>query len=303
MYWDKCKVNNRKDFKLSKIATDEGNSKLKKQTLKKKLLEDIEAISKLQNKLFAEDRKSLLILFQGMDSSGKDSAIKHIMRGINPQGVSVTSFKHPTNIELEHDYLWRHAQKMPEHGEIAIFNRSHYENVLISKVHPEIVLSERLPGITKIEEVNKPFWQMRYKQINDFEKRNIQNGTYIIKFFLHLSKKEQCKRFIDRITHKEKHWKFSLSDITERNYWIEYQNAYEQAIKQTSTKIAPWYIIPADDKLYAQFLISKIILKILKELKPTFPPISKKEMALMKIEKKKLMDESKHTINEIHKKY
>jgi polyphosphate kinase 2 (PPK2 family) len=137
-----------------------------------------------------------------MDGAGKDSAIKHLMRGLNPQGVSVTSFKHPTNLELEHGYLWRHAQKMPEHGQIGIFNRSHYENLHISKVHPEIILSERLPGVTKIKDVNKKIWQMRNKQINDFEKRNIENGTYIVKIFLHLSKEEQCKRFIDRIEHR-----------------------------------------------------------------------------------------------------
>lgn len=291
MYWDKCKVKPNQDFKLSKKSTRSGTIKFKKQNLKKRLEKDIEEISKLQNKLFAEDRKSLLIIFQGMDSAGKDSAIKHIMRGVNPQGVNVTSFKHPTSVELEHDYLWRHAQKMPEHGEIAIFNRSHYENVLISKVHPEIVLSERLPGITKTEEVNKLFWQRRYKQINDFEEGNIQNGTFIIKIFLHLSKKEQCKRFIDRLENKQKHWKFSSSDIIERNYWEKYQIAYEQAIKETSTKIAPWYIVPADDKLQAHFLISKIILEKLKELNPSFPPISKKEKEIMKKEKKKLLNE------------
>ena len=293
MSWEKCKVNPNKDFKLSKIATRSNTSKLKNQSLKNKLKKDIEEISKLQNKLFAEDRKSLLIIFQGMDSAGKDSAIKHILRGVNPQGVSVTSFKHPTNIELEHDYLWRHEQKMPEHGEIAIFNRSHYENVLISKVHPEIVLSERLPGVTKIEDVNKLFWKSRYKQINDFEKRNIQNGTCIIKIFLHLSKKEQCKRFIVRLENKQKYWKFSSSDITESNYWTQYQNAYEQAIIQTNTKIAPWYIVPADDKLYAHLLISKIILKKMTKLNPSFPPIDKKEKKRMQIEKKKLVKESR----------
>ena len=288
-----CKIKPNQDIKLSKIPTCPNNNKYKKQRLKNRLEKEIEKISKLQNKLFAEDRRSLLIIFQGMDSAGKDSAIKHIMRGVNPNGVSVTSFKHPTSVELEHDYLWRHAQKMPEHGEIAIFNRSHYENVLISKVHPEIVLSERLPGISKTEEVDKLFWQIRYKQINDFEKRNSQNGTYIIKIFLHLSKKEQCKRFIDRLKHKEKHWKFSSSDITERNYWTKYQNAYEQAIKHTSSKIAPWYIVPADNKLYARFLISKIILENLKKLNPSFPTINDREKDLILKEKKKLLNEHK----------
>jgi PPK2 family polyphosphate:nucleotide phosphotransferase len=291
MDFDKYKLTPNQDFKLSKTPTRLEHNKLKRQTQKNRLNNDIEEISQLQNKLFAQDRKSLLIIFQGMDSAGKDSAIKHIMRGINPQGVNVTSFKHPTSVELEHDYLWRHAQKMPEHGQIAIFNCSHYENVLISKVHPEIVLSERLPGINKMKDVNSRFWEMRYKQINDFEKRNIENGTYIIKIFLHLSKKEQCKRFLDRIEHKEKHWKFSSTDITERNYWEKYQIAYEQAIKKTNTKIAPWYIVPADNKLYAHLLISKIIVKTLKALNPSFPLISKSEMELIKREKKKLLDE------------
>jgi len=292
MKWKRYLVDSSQNFKLLKIPTSVHN-KLREKSLKSSLEKHIDKISKLQNILFAENCKSLLIIFQGMDSAGKDSAIKHIMRGVNPQGVSVTSFKHPTGVELEHDYLWRHAQKMPEHGQIAIFNRSHYENVLISKVHPEIVLSERLPGVNKIAKVDRKFWDMRYKQINYFEKRNTENGTYIVKVFLHLSKREQCKRFIDRIKNKEKHWKFSSADIAERGYWDEYQNAYEQAIQHTSTKIAPWYIVPADDKLFAHLLISKIILETLKKLNLSFPPIDKKEKEVMKKEMRKLINENK----------
>ena len=229
-----------------------------------------------------------------MDSAGKDGTIRHIMSGVNPQGVIVTSFKHPNTQELEHDYLWRHAIKLPEHGQIAIFNRSHYENVLISKVHPEIVLAERLPGIDSIHKIDKQFWKMRYNQINYFEKRNIETGTQILKFFLHLSKEEQGKRFLDRIEHKEKHWKFSSADIEERNFWIAYQEAYEEAIQQTSTKIAPWYIIPADNKLQAHLLIGKIILEKLKEMKPVFPSIDKKEKEFMEQAQKKLEKEINH---------
>ncbi len=288
MKWDKCKVKPDKDFKLSKIDTHSSIKQSDKKELKMKLLIDIEEISKLQYKLYAENRQSLLIILQGMDSAGKDGAIMHIMRGVNPQGVLVYSFKHPSALELEHDYLWRHAQKLPEHGQITIFNRSHYENVLISKVHPEIVLAERLPGIDSTDKIDKDFWNNRYEQINYFEKRTIQNGTQILKFFLHLSKEEQRKRFLERIENKEKHWKFSSNDITERKFWKDYQSAYEQALKHTSTELSPWYIIPADDKLHTHLLIGRIILEKLKKMNPSFPPIDKKEKELMEQVKEKL---------------
>lgn len=244
--------------------------------------DDLEEIEKLQNKLFAEDRQSLLIVLQGMDSAGKDGAIKHILKGINPQGVVVTSFKHPSTQELQHNYLWRYALKLPEHGQIAIFNRSHYENVLISKVHPELVLSERIQGYDTLKKVDKSFWKTRYEQINHFEKSTIETGTHILKFFLHLSKEEQCKRFLERIDNENKHWKFSSADIEERKYWSDYQHVYEQAIKQTSSKIAPWYIIPADDKPQARALMGKIILSTLKEMKPSFLPKTREEQDFMK---------------------
>jgi len=287
-------VKSDKNFKLSKINTFPDIKQFKKKQLKAELLNDIKEIAVLQNKLYAENHQSLLIILQGMDGAGKDGTIKHMMSGVNPQGVSVYSFKHPSNLELEHDYLWRHAQKLPEHGQITIFNRSHYENVLISKVHPEIVLAERLPGITSVNNINKDFWKMRYKQINYFEKRTIQNGTYILKFFLHLSKEEQCRRFLDRIENKEKYWKFSADDIAERNYWAAYQDAYEQALRHTSKKIAPWYVIPADDKPYAHLLISKIILEKLKAMNPSFPVMDKKEKELMKQAKEKLNTEKRN---------
>jgi len=227
-----------------------------------------------------------------MDSAGKDGTIKHIMSGVNPQGVLVHSFKHPSELELEHDYLWRHAQKMPERGQITIFNRSHYENVLISKVHPQLVLAERLPGIDSTDKIDKAFWNRRYKQINYFEKNMIQNGTQVLKFFLHLSKQEQCKRFLERIENKEKHWKFSSNDVTERDFWTDYQTAYEQALKHTSTKAAPWYIIPADDKPHAHLIIGRIIVEKLKTMNPCFPLIDKKEKEYMNQAKEKLMKEN-----------
>jgi len=287
----KYKVIPNKKFKLSNIDTRGYVKSINKKKLETKLAKNTEAISKLQNKLFAEDHQSLLIILQGMDSAGKDGTIKHIMLGVNPQGVNVFSFKHPTVLELEHDYLWRHEQKLPEHGQITIFNRSHYENVLISKVHPKIVLAERLPGINSIDKVDTTFWNTRYDQINYFEKRNIETGTSILKIFLHLSKKEQRIRFLNRIEHKEKHWKFSSNDISERKFWDAYQNAYEQAIEKTSTKIAPWYIIPADDKQYAHLLISKIILETLQKMNPYFPKTDTKEIALMKKAKVELKNE------------
>jgi len=292
MNWNKCKVKPNRDFQLSKIDTEFQIKQSDKKELKAELSNDIQEIAKLQNKLYAESRQSLLIILQGMDSAGKDGTIKHIMSGVNPQGVLVHSFKHPSALELEHDYLWRHAQKLPEHGQITIFNRSHYENVLISKVHPEIVLAERLPNVDSTDKIDKRFWIKRYKQINYFEKNTVQNGISILKFFLHLSKHEQRNRFLERIDNKEKHWKFSSHDIIERKFWADYQDAYEQALKQTSTKIAPWYIIPADYKLYAHLLIGKIILEKLKKMNPSFPPIDKKEEELMKQAKEKLKKES-----------
>ena len=230
-----------------------------------------------------------------MDSAGKDGTIKNIMKGVNPQGVLVTSFKHPSIQELEHDYLWRHTIKLPEHGQIVIFNRSHYENVLISKVHPELVLVERIKGYDKLSKIDKAFWKIRYNQINHFEKRNIETGTQILKFFLHLSKDEQCRRFLDRINNEDKHWKFSSTDIEERKYWMEYQEAYEQAIKHTSTKIAPWYIIPSDDKSIAHTLIGKIILDKLKEMQPVFLAKTKQEQMYMKKAKVNLERELRHS--------
>ena len=234
---------------------------------------NLEKIDAFQTRLYAGNRKSLLIILQGMDASGKDSTIKHIMSGVNPQGVQVHSFKHPSELELSHDYLWRHYLNLPEQGMIGIFNRSHYENVLISKVHPEYVLAERVPGIENLKHVNKSFWQQRYSQIRSFEETISETGTTILKFFLHLSKDEQKKRFLERIDKKEKHWKFSSADIRERQSWEIYRKAYETAFEMTSTKVNPWYIIPADDKWFSQILVTEIIIQTLKSMKLTFPTV------------------------------
>lgn len=275
-----------KDFDITKYDTKCDDYSKKK--LKKKLKEDIKEIAELQCKLYAEDRQSLLVIFQGMDGSGKDSAVKNIMSGVNPQGVLVHSFKKPSDIELEHNYLWRHIQKLPERGQITIFNRSQYENVLISKVHPEIVLGERLLGIDSVDDIDKDFWKERYKQINNFESGIVQNNVNVLKFFLHISKDEQRDRFLERIDNKEKNWKFSFADLKERECWDDYQKAYETALRNTSTKDAPWYVIPADNKEFAHRLISKIILEKLRDMKPVFPELDKKDVALLDDAKKQL---------------
>ncbi len=262
-----------------------------KQTAVAQLEADIQTMSKLQYRLYAENRRALLIIFQAMDAAGKDGAIKHILSGINPQGCEVHSFKHPSEAELEHDYLWRHYIKLPDRGRIGIFNRSHYENVLITKVHPIFLLSENLPGIRSVEDVKPAFWETRYRQINHFEQTISENGITILKFFLHLSKDEQKKRFLERINDKDKNWKFSASDIEERAYWEDYQQAYETAINKTSTLSAPWYIIPADNKWFSRVAIGQIIVETLQEMNIQMPEISQKEKLLLATAKEKLMHE------------
>ncbi len=285
------KVKPHQHIHISKIPTTSGYKEPDKDELAELLEDDTLKIAALQYKLYAENKQALLIVLQGIDGSGKDGSIRHIMSGVNPQGVDVFSFKRPSDLELEHDYLWRHQIKLPERGKITIFNRSHYENVLISKVRPEVVLNERIPGIDSVSKVNKEFWETRYKQIKHFEKTINQNGIQILKFYLHLSKGEQRKRFLARIEDREKNWKFSSSDTSERGFWKQYERAYEDALANTSTKTAPWYIIPADDKWYAHFVIGKIILEKLKEMNPSFPVITKEEEKDMLKAKKELENE------------
>jgi PPK2 family polyphosphate:nucleotide phosphotransferase len=236
-------------------------------------------LASIQDKLYAHNHYGVLIIFQAMDAAGKDGAVKHIMSGFNPLGVKVTSFKAPTSYELEHDFFWRHYLALPARGEIAIHNRSHYENVLVTRVHPEYVLRENIPGIRSIADITGDFWEDRFKQINRFEKNLSKNGTVILKFFLHLSKKEQKKRFLERIDDPSKNWKFSMSDIGERGHWKEYQEAYEQAINATSQDHAPWFIIPADDKWYVRLAIASAIAGKFEELKISYPSISEEQKA------------------------
>jgi len=235
---------------------------------KKLLAEHIERMRERQNLLYAHDRYALLLIFQAMDAAGKDGAIKHVISGVNPQGCQVFSFKHPSALELDHDFLWRTNRCLPERGRIGIFNRSYYEEVLIVRVHQDILAAQQLPK----EALNAGgFWKNRYASIKDLEKHLHLNGTRVVKFFLHLSKEEQRLRFLDRIDDPDKNWKFSRADLAERQLWNKYMAAYEDCLQATSTKNSPWYIIPADDKKNARLIISQIIVETLDELKLSYP--------------------------------
>jgi len=243
---------------------------------KQMLSENVEALSSLQNLLYASNKYSVLLIFQSMDAAGKDSTIKHVMSGINPQGCQVSSFKHPSTQELEHDFLWREVHNLPERGKIGIFNRSHYEEVLIVRVHPEILESEG------VEFNSKTIWKERYDSIMAMENHLHRNGTIILKFFLHISKDEQRKRFLKRIDDPKKNWKFSTADIEERKFWKQYMEAYEDCLIVTSTKSAPWYVIPADDKENTHLIVSQIILDTLQELKMSYPKLDEKRKQELK---------------------
>jgi PPK2 family polyphosphate:nucleotide phosphotransferase len=234
--------------------------------------EQVEQLSSLQRLLYASNRYALLLIFQAMDAAGKDGAIRHVMSGVNPQGCQVFSFTHPSAKELDHDFLWRTTQCLPERGRIGIFNRSYYEEVLIVRVHPEILHRQNIPDELLDGET---VWEERFRSILDLENHLNRNGTRIIKFFLHLSEEEQQKRFLQRIDEPEKNWKFSMADIEERKYWKEYMKAYEECLSATSTNHAPWYVVPADDKLNARLIISSIILDTLKKLKMSYPATDK----------------------------
>ena len=234
----------------------------------KVLEEHVAQLSSQQQLLYASNRRAILLIFQAMDAAGKDGAIQHVMSGVNPQGCQVFSYKHPSATELEHDFLWRTTRDLPERGKIGIFNRSYYEEVLILRVHPEILRSEAIPDTPHHD---KKIWHDRYRSIVDFEKHLHSNGTRIIKFFLHLSKEEQRKRFLARIDKPDKNWKFSLADIQERKFWKQYMKAYEECLSATSTNHAPWYVVPADDKENARLIVSRIVLDTLEGLKMSFP--------------------------------
>tara|TARA_R110002020_G_scaffold25495_6_gene82918 strand:+ start:309 stop:1175 length:867 start_codon:yes stop_codon:yes gene_type:complete len=245
--------------RLSEIDTHQDFGK--KSELEKELDDVSKDLAELQNTLYAHDKYAVLICIQGMDTSGKDSLIREVFKNLNARGVVVHSFKVPTEKELGHDFLWRHYIALPERGKFGVFNRTHYENVLVTRVHPEYILGEKLPAINTVDDITEDFWQQRFEQINNFEKHLAQNGTIIYKFFLNLSKEEQKNRLLRRLEKKNKNWKFSAGDLKERKLWDDYIKCYEEAINATSKEHAPWYIIPADDKPTARLIFAKILLE------------------------------------------
>ena len=284
---------NSKDFRVrpgKKVALKERPTIVKPFCKSKKrynelLEEHVEELSSLQSLHYASSRYALLLIFQGMDAAGKDGAIQHVMSGVNPEGCEVFSFKQPSPEELEHDFLWRTTCRLPERGRIGIFNRSYYEEVLVVRVHPENLRNQ---GLSRELRDEKTIWKERYRSIVDLEEHLHRNGTRIIKFFLHLSKDEQRRRFIERIDEPDKNWKFSLADIHERKYWKDYMKAYEACLNATSTDHAPWYIIPADDKENARLIVSQTVLDALNELKMAYPKTTAKRRRELKVIRKQL---------------
>jgi PPK2 family polyphosphate:nucleotide phosphotransferase len=258
---------------LAKWPTDVESSYKNKSDYEAQLAEHVSALRDLQPKLYADGRYALLIIFQALDAAGKDGAIKHVMSGVNPQGVTVTSFKHPGPDALAHDFLWRALRVLPERGHIGIFNRSYYEEVLIVRVHPELLAAECLPAETAQD---GSIWKERFHSIRGVERHLYSNGTRIVKFFLHISKEEQRKRFLARLDEPEKNWKFNEDDVHERNYWDDYMTAYEACLSATSTRFAPWYVIPADDKQNARLIVSQIIIETLRDLRVDYPQVDAK---------------------------
>ncbi|EJW12272.1 hypothetical protein A33M_2395 [Rhodovulum sp. PH10] len=277
-------------FKLSEIAPDDTRGiDLEKEEAKVFVAAGVTRLSELQEKLYAQDRWSVLLIFQAMDAAGKDGAIKHVMSGINPQGCQVFSFKQPSANELDHDFMWRCAIRLPERGRIGIFNRSYYEEVLVARVHQEVIEKQKLPQ----KLVGRHLFEERYEDIAAFERYLSRNGTLILKFFLHVSKDEQKKRFLDRLEEPAKNWKFSAADIAERAHWKDYMQAYEDAIRATATPYAPWHVVPADDKWFARLVIVETIVEALDKLDLHFPKVSKAQRAELEKARTKLLKEKK----------
>ena len=252
---------------------------LDKKELKKELDEDRKVISELQELLYANGRHAVLLIFQAMDAAGKDSCIRHVMNGVNPQGVRVWSFKAPSTVERAHDFLWRHAQAVPARGHIGIHNRSHYEEVLVTRVHPELVLAQGIPGIRSVTDIGKEFWEKRYAAIRAWEQQLADSGTVIMKFFLNMSRHEQKKRFLERIDEPSKQWKFSVADIAERGHWDKYMQAYESAIGATAAPHAPWYILPADEQWETRALVGQLLMERLRALDLRAPELPTADLA------------------------
>lgn len=283
----KYRIDHGKHFRLKDHDPADTQNIKSKEGAAKVLREGVEHLAKLQDKLYADDKWALLLIFQAMDAAGKDGAIKHVMSGVNPQGCQVYSFKSPSSEDLDHDFLWRTAKCMPERGRIGIFNRSYYEEVLVVKVHPEFLQTQRLPQ----KLITKKIWDERYEAIRDIERYLTRQGTIIRKFFLNVSKKEQKKRFLSRLDEPEKHWKFSDADIRERSFWNDYMQAYEDMICETSTPEAPWYVIPADNKWFTRIAVAAAIIDALDSLKLSYPTVSAEKLKDIEAARKHLEGE------------
>jgi len=263
------RINDGKHFRLKDFDPADTAHWKSTEEAQQKLEKDVARMEELQAQLYADDRWALLLIFQAMDAAGKDGTIKHVMSGVNPEGCQVYSFKAPSETELQHDFLWRTTAHLPERGHIGIFNRSYYEEVLVVRVHPKVLKDAKLPPSL----ITKDIWEERFEDIYSFERHMARNGTVIRKFFLHLSKAEQKRRFLERLDEPEKNWKFSAADIHERQYWDDYQNAYEEMIRNTSTKHAPWYVVPADNKWFTHLVVAAAIVETLEELKLSSPKV------------------------------
>lgn len=279
------RIDSGKHFQLKDCDPADTGHLHSKEHAEEALQQDIAKMAELQDKLYAQDRWSLLLIFQAMDAAGKDGAVKHVMSGVNPEGCQVYSFKAPSDKELQHDFLWRTTCCMPERGHIGIFNRSYYEEVLIVRVHPDVLKAQRTPPSL----VTKHIWDERFEDIRHFEQHMARNGTVIRKFFLHLSKKEQKQRFLARLDHPEKNWKFSAGDIHERECWDDYQKAYEEMIQNTATKHAPWYVVPADNKWFTRLVISAAVVDALEEMDLAYPTVNAETRKQLEAAKKELM--------------
>jgi PPK2 family polyphosphate:nucleotide phosphotransferase len=286
---DRYRITKGKGFRLKDVDPDDtaGLKSEFKDEAKLLLQEGVQTLAEMQDKLYAQDRWAVLLVFQAMDAAGKDGTIKHVMSGVNPQGCEVASFKAPSSEELDHDFLWRCMPWLPNRGHIGIFNRSYYEEVLVVRVHPEFLAGQKLPP----ELVTKRIWEERYEDINDFERYLARNGTVIRKFFLHVSKKEQKKRFMERLDEPEKNWKFSAADVRERAHWNEYMEAYEDMIRATATPHAPWYVVPADNKWITRAVVADVITTAIRSLDLRFPEVTEEKRKLLAEAKRQLQAE------------
>jgi len=282
------RVTDGKQFRLKDWDPGDTRGFKSREKAQETLMQGIARLREDQDKLYAQDRWAVLLIFQAMDAAGKDGTIKHVMSGVNPQGCQVSSFKAPSAEELDHDFMWRTTRRLPERGQIGIFNRSYYEEVLVVRVHPEILAKQRLPE----KLVTKDIWKERYEDVNVFERYLTRNGMVIRKFFLHVSKEEQKQRFLDRLAEPEKNWKFSLQDVIEREHWDAYMQAYEDMIRSTSTEAAPWYVVPADHKWFTRVVVAEVIADTLESLNLTYPKLDAEKKKELEAARRLLKDEA-----------